>query len=65
MQLTVEVQLLKSRQVQQTRGERLHAGGTDTVACNKWREEGVREGEAMAWNVKQGRGMMMEMTIKQ
>jgi hypothetical protein len=35
MQLTVEVQLLKGRQVQQTRGERLHAGGTDIVGCNK------------------------------
>jgi hypothetical protein len=35
MQLTVEVQLLKSRQAQQTRGDRLHAGGTDIVVCNK------------------------------
>jgi len=35
MQLTAEVQLLKGRQVEQTRGERLHAGGTDIVVCNK------------------------------
>ena len=34
MQLTAEVQLLKGRQVQQTRGERLNAG-SDIVVCNK------------------------------
>jgi len=34
MQLTPEVQLLKGRRIQ-TRGERLHAGGTNIVGCNK------------------------------
>jgi hypothetical protein len=35
MQLTAEVQLLKSRQALQTRGERLHAIVNDIVVCNK------------------------------
>ena len=47
MQLTVEVQPLKSRQVQQTRGERLHAVGTDIVVCNTLSEEGAKDGDAM------------------